>query len=123
MPILDIEIVLRPGETLTSDLAAALAQAAAGAFGASPGRTWVKLRSLPADHYAEDRGGPPEGVAPVFVKVLKAELPPATELRTEAARLTQAIARACNRPAENVHVLYEPGAQGRLAFGGELLRD
>ena len=37
-------------------------------------------------------------------------------------RLTGAIAAACGRPEENVHLVYEPPAKGRIAFGGELRR-
>jgi phenylpyruvate tautomerase PptA (4-oxalocrotonate tautomerase family) len=121
MPILEVEIVLRPGEVLADGLAAALADAAAGAMGTPVGRTWVRLGRIERSDYAEDGGGPPVGVFPVFVRVLKAERPSGDELRAEAARLTDAIARACMRPAENVHVLYEESARGRLAFGGDVV--
>jgi len=121
MPILDIEIVLRPGEALPPSLAADLAAAAAEAMGASPGRTWVKLSRFAAEDYAEDGAGPAEPVYPIFVRVLKAQRPMGAELQVEALRLTEAIARACNRPGANVHVLYEPHAEGRLAFGGQLV--
>ena len=121
MPILDIEIVLRHGEILLPDLAARLAEAAGEIFGSSPGRTWVKLRSLPPEQYAEDGDGPPPGVYPVFVSVLKAERPDGEMLRLEAGSLARAIGQVCNRPAENVHILYEADAKGRLAFGGEII--
>ena len=121
MPILDVEIVLAPRESLPPDLAASLADAAATALGTSPGGTWVKIRPLPHTGYAEDAGGPPEEVRPVFVRILKAALPSADAMQSEVTALTQAIARACNRPEANVHVLYEPEARGRLAFGGRLV--
>lgn len=121
MPVLDVEIVARPGETITDDLARRIADLAGEVFQTPPGRTWVKLRTLPAAHYAENGGGPPEGVYPVFVSVLKSQQPSQEEGTTEAAKLTTAIAQACGRPRENVHVLYLPAAAGRMAFGGRLV--
>lgn len=121
MPILDVEIVTRPGEQLPGDLAAAIAEQAAGVFGSPPQQTWVKLRALGPGMYAEN-GGAPEGAAPVFVSVLRAQLPAPEPLAAEAAALTAAVAEACGRPAELVHVVYLPSAAGRAAFGGLLVR-
>ena len=121
MPILDVEIVLRPGESLDAGLARDLADRAALVFATPPGRTWVKVRTLALEHYAENGGGPPPGIYPVFVSVLKANLPPPDRLAIEVAELTRAVARACGRPGENVHVLYEPEAAGRVSFGGKLV--
>jgi hypothetical protein len=117
MPILEVEVVGVP--EAPGGLAGVLADEAARAL-ASPGRTWVRLRVLPEDRYAEDGGGPPAGVRPVFVRVLRAELPARETLESEALLLAEAVARACRRPVENVHVLYEPPARGRVAFGGKL---
>ena len=121
MPILEVEIVLRPRETLPVDLVGQLADRAAAALGYQPGGTWVKLRPLPPEQYAEGGDGPPEGVYPVFVSVLKADLPQADQLAAEIANLTQAIAQVCDRPPESVHILYQRPARGRIAFGGRLL--
>jgi phenylpyruvate tautomerase PptA (4-oxalocrotonate tautomerase family) len=120
MPILTIEIVLRPGETLPSHLAADIADRAGEVFGSPPGRTWVKLRGIPVEHYAEN-GGAAEGVYPVFVSVLKSRYLPPDEMQTEVTRLTTAIAQASARPVENVHLVYEPAGAGRVAFGGNLV--
>lgn len=122
MPILEVELVTGPGEALPPDLAPRLAEAAAAAMSQPPGRTWVRLRMLPAGHYAEDGGGPPAGVRPVFVSVLKARRPAADALAEEAARLAAALAAVCGRPVENVHILYEEAAAGRIAFGGDLVQ-
>ncbi|MDF1500976.1 MAG: hypothetical protein P1P76_10950 [Anaerolineales bacterium] len=119
MPILDITLVLADELTLAEGTAKQLADAAAAVFQSTPGRTWVKLRTLTADQYAEDDGGPPEDVAPVFVSVLKASLDHQGALADEALALTEAIAQILNRPPENVHILYEPPAGGRIAFGGK----
>lgn len=121
MPILDVEIVAAPPPDRRRPMAMAIAEAAGDLFRAPPGETWVRLRDLPASDYAESGGGPPNGVRPVFVTVLKASLGPEDELATQAKQLTEAVARACERPEENVHVLFLPGGRGRIAFGGELV--
>ncbi|MCI0334447.1 MAG: hypothetical protein L0228_14610 [Planctomycetes bacterium] len=119
MPILDIEIVLRPGEALPADLAKTLAELATQVFGAAPGTIWVKLKTIDADNYAENGVGT-ETYHPVFVGVLKAKLPTLEQIQAEVTALTAVIAEACGRPQENVHVLYEPEGAGRIAFGGKL---
>ena len=121
MPILEVEVVLRPNEFLLSDLAARLAEAAAGALASPKGSVWVKLRTIQLTEYAEN-GELPEAVHPVFVRVLKSKVPRRGELEQEIARLTEALAQACERPAENVHVIYEPDGTGRVAFGGKLVK-
>jgi hypothetical protein len=60
-------------------------------------------------------------VYPVFVSVLKARLPSLGRLALEVAELTRAVAAVCHRPAENVHVVYQPEAAGRVSFGGRLV--
>ena len=118
MPILDVELT---GETPadSAGLARRIADAAGDVFGTPPSRTWVKLRSLHA--YAENGAGPPAGVQPVFVSVLLARPPEGEERAAQVEALTRALAEACARPVENVHVLYAPAAAGRVAFGGRLL--
>jgi len=121
MPILDVEIVLLPGEMVSSGLAAEIADRCGQVFGSPPGNTWVKLHLMPRDRYAENDGGPPDGACPVFVSVLKARLPAPEALSVEVGRLTAAIAQATGRPAEHVHIIYLPGGAGRVAFGGALV--
>jgi phenylpyruvate tautomerase PptA (4-oxalocrotonate tautomerase family) len=122
MPILDVEIVVRPNESLPRELAAELANRAGEIFGAPPGTTWVKVRSIARKNYAENGAGPPEGVFPVFVSVLKVKLPPPDTIQIEVVRLTEAIAQVCARPKENVHIVYLPEGAGRVAFGGKVVR-
>ncbi|MCI0743486.1 MAG: hypothetical protein L0Y72_31040 [Gemmataceae bacterium] len=119
MPILNIEIVLRPGEALPAELAKTLAERAAQVFGAAPGTVWVKLKTIDADNYAENGIGT-ETYHPVFVAVLKAKLPTPEQMQEEVTALSATIAEACDRPTEIVHVLYEPAGVGRIAFGGRL---
>jgi phenylpyruvate tautomerase PptA (4-oxalocrotonate tautomerase family) len=122
MPILEIEIVTRPAEVLRSDLAAEIADRAGEVFGSAPGATWVRVHALPAESYAENGGGPPAGVYPVFVSVLKSKLPDATGLEREARQLAETVGRTCSRHPENVHILYLPEGAGRVAFGGNVIR-
>jgi len=120
MPIIDIEIVLRPGEAIQSHMAAELAAQLGQIFESPQGGTWIKIRGLIASQYAEN-GQVGEEVYPVFVSVLKSRLPAPEDLQLEVKKLTAAVAQICGRPPENVHVLYEPEGQGRVAFGGKLV--
>jgi phenylpyruvate tautomerase PptA (4-oxalocrotonate tautomerase family) len=118
MPILDIEIVT--AEALADDLATRLADMAGEIFGSPPASTWVRLRALPPHQYAENRAGDPEGWRAIFVTVLKAQCPTGAALESEVRSLAEGVAKVCARPIEYVHVLYQPNAQGRIAFGGRL---
>jgi hypothetical protein len=122
MPLLEVEIVLAPGEELSGGLARSLAEEIGVIFASPPGRTWVRLHSLPSIGYAENGAGPPPGVYPVFVNVLKSEMPAGETLQAEIQALTSAIARLCSRPSQNVHIVYLPAAAGRVAFGGRLVQ-
>ena len=122
MPILDVEFVASDTDLNTQrDLTQSLADVAANVFGTPQGTVWVKLRFLPAAYYAEDHGKP-DGVYPVFVKVLKAYVPEETALESEISRLTKSVAAVLGRPEANVHIFYQPNAAGRTAFGGNLVR-
>lgn len=119
MPILDVHWVgALPADA--AELASQLADAAGDALGAAPGRVWVRLHPLQADHYAEN-GGPVQGALPLFVTLLHARPPTGTALQAEIASLTAALARASGRPAERVHLEYAPAGAGRMAFGGRLV--
>lgn len=119
MPILQVEIVGKG--SAAGGLARRIADAAAGVLKAPPGHVWVRLRYLPRANYAECGGALPAAIKPVFVDLLKAAAAPQKARLKEAAALARAIGKACARPAENVHIFYEPAARGRAAFGGELL--
>lgn len=116
MPIIEVEVV--GDEALREGLAGAVAEAVGHIFGSQPGGTWVRLRGLPTGQYAENGGGPPQGVRPVFVSVLKGGADGEEERRKEAGKLAEAIGAWCGRPADNVHILYLPPAAGRIFFGG-----
>lgn len=134
MPIVDIQIV----ESAESDVSPAFTQHIAdelgSIFNSGPQQTWVKLSLLPARCYAEnctdeshERGEvgvtvDKEFPAPVFVHVLKWKAGTPEQRQAEAQAISACVARACGRNVENVHVIFEPDAAGRIAFGGELVR-
>ncbi len=120
MPIVDVEIVVEKGESLPPDLAISLAEVIGAVLTAPPGRTWVRLRTLLRERYAE-HGGTPDDIRPVFVTVLKSQRPAGDAVRDEVARLTSEVARLIERSPDNVHILYEPDARGRIAFGGNFV--
>ena len=121
MPILDIEAVLFDHEIIDSNWALEIADAAGRIIDTPPGQTWVRIRGLPRSQYAENGTGDSPELRPVFVSVLKAQLPEVEDLRAEVEKLTVTIARIIGRPEENVHVLYLPPGSGRISFGGKLV--
>ena len=120
MPILDVEIVNESGELLEEDLAGQLADIAGEILESEKGGTWVKVRSLPREQYAEN-GGTADHIRPVFVSVLLRQRPSEDVMKNQIKKLSASFARVCGRPQENIHILYLPSAAGRIAFGGELV--
>ena len=119
MPILSVDLVLRPGEVIPASAARDLADVAGEMYGSEPGDTWVTIRELPADQYAENNS--PGGVYfPAFIHVLRMRLPDKLVLAAEAARLAELAGLALGRQTENVHIIFEPAGGGRVAFGGRL---
>jgi phenylpyruvate tautomerase PptA (4-oxalocrotonate tautomerase family) len=123
MPILDVEIISLTEDGKVEGLARRIADAASAVFRSKPGQTWVKLTVIPIERYAENAGGPPEGLLPVFVRVLERKVPRGSELQSEVQALTAAVAEASGRPVENVHLVFDSAAQGRVAFGGRIVAD
>lgn len=117
MPIVTVDIVTET--SLPGALSAELADSLAGVFGDPPSRTWVRLR--PLTDYAEGGGGPPPGISPVFVSIILAEPPQGQDRIDQAKSVAAAVAVVCERPAQNVHVIYEAPGAGRVAFGGDLI--
>ncbi|MEX0289392.1 MAG: 4-oxalocrotonate tautomerase family protein [Flavobacteriaceae bacterium] len=121
MPILEIEYIATKGELIPGDLAQRIADAAESIFNSPKGTIWIKLRQLEADGYAENGIPSTSTPRPVFAKVLKRKAGDESTLRGEAMALARCIAQQMDRDVENIHIIYEASAQGRIAFGGELL--
>lgn len=121
MPILDVTVVLRDGETPAPDLSRRLADAAGRVFGAAPGTVWVALHTLPADRYAENDTMAADTPQPVLVRVLKSTDDTPDARAAEAAALAAALAACMARDTARVHLIYEPAGNGRVAFGGRIV--
>jgi phenylpyruvate tautomerase PptA (4-oxalocrotonate tautomerase family) len=124
MPLIEVERVMPEGvDAAPPGLAQALADAAGRALGSPAGRTWVRLRALPATAYAENGVDALDADAlPVFVTVLHAHPPAGDALAAQVRELTDALARALGIDALRVHVQIAPPGAGRQAFGGALVR-
>lgn len=120
MPILSIEIVGKRGD-YPAGMASRLADAAGAFYRSEAGHTWVRLRWLDPEDYAENEGGPYADVRPVFVSVIEAHPPEDAERARQAVALATVVGEACGQTAEHVHVIYEPPGAGRVAFGGHLV--
>ena len=120
MPIVDIEILLKPDETLASEMVSALADRLGMIFGSPKNGTWVKVHQIAAHHYAENQGKEQE-VYPIFVSVLKSRLPAGDEMQKEVDAISDMVAQICHRPPSLVHVIYQPEGKGRIAFGGKVV--
>ena len=121
MPIFDIELV--GDDVQSAGTVQKLADDLGELLGSNKAGTWVRLHYLPRIQYAENDTGIDESVRPVFVSVLKARLEDEDRLATEATAIAGKVSELLERPMQNIHVLFQPDAAGRIAFGGVLLRD
>lgn len=122
MPIVTVELVGDEQRDRGSSLAQRLAHVIAKALHSPPGQTWVRVRWLRRDDYAENETPVRVGDLPVFVHVMKRLAPAGAELQAEVSALTEVIAREVGRSPSLVHVEYAPSAAGRMAFGGKLVQ-
>jgi phenylpyruvate tautomerase PptA (4-oxalocrotonate tautomerase family) len=122
MPIVDIEVVCASELDFAVVSAPQLASALGDVFGTAPGRTWVRVHSLPSASYAENDSPVAAGELPVFVTVLHSHPPQGDARGKEAMEVTRCVASCLERPPERVHVQYAPAAAGRQAFGGRLIQ-
>ncbi len=121
MPIVDVELVAGPDEMPAVGLAQSLADAVGRSLDSPPGQTWVRLRVLARECYAENGSSLDDAALPVFVTVLKRQPAATVELAGEIAALTNTIAQWVGRPMTCVHIEYETAAIGRVSFGGRLV--
>lgn len=122
MPVITVQLVGARDDTLPEALAQRLADRLGQALAAAPGTVWVKLETLPPHRYAENGPTLADGERPVFVAVLLHTVPEASTLALRARAIAGAVAEATGRDPGRVHVVFEPAAAGRIAFGGELMR-
>ena len=122
MPIVTVEVVTGGTGAMAQSLAQSLADAIGGALESPPGQTWVRVRSIARDQYAENEARLDAAELPVFVTILKKQTPQRAELEREVVALTAAVAQVVARPATCVHIEYAPAGVGRLAFGGVLVQ-
>ena len=121
MPIVTVEFVSDSDHPIRDGLAQALADAVGHVLGTPSGQTWVRLRSLRPNQYAENGAHLEPCEFPVFVTLLE-RLPPAgAELQAQVTYLTEAIAKVVGRPGGCVHIEYASAARGRVSFGGRLV--
>lgn len=126
MPIITIETLsdelLSDEDALpTPDQLQTLADALGELFGSRPSGTWVKARQQQRAYYAENLTELHRDSRPVIVEILKSDEEPAEDLAIEAAAVCALVAQVLDRRTENVHVIYQPAARGRVAFGGKLV--
>jgi len=124
LPIVDVEIVTDGVDVDDGDVSAGLAQTLADdigeCLGAAVGTTWVRLRTLPRQRYAESGGGP-SGPPPIFVTVLSRRRPEGARMSAIVAEVTAVVAGRTGRPSDRVHVVFDADAAGRVAFGGRIV--
>lgn len=119
MPILTVEIAADHG--LRAGLARDLADRAGDIFETGPGQTWVRIRVLAAEMCAEN--GTEDPPQPVFVTVVMWKLPTVEERAQNATDLASAFAAAIGCSADDIHIIFEPDGNERVAFGGKLVTD
>jgi phenylpyruvate tautomerase PptA (4-oxalocrotonate tautomerase family) len=121
--VLEVELIGEVASETRRGLAARIAEGVAEVLGARPQSVWVRLRYTPLADYAENGASGESGQTPlpVFVTLIKRAWADGDEMKREASALAAAVGAACHRPAEEVHLFYEPPGRGRVAFGGKLV--
>jgi len=119
MPILQIDIVGEE-EQFRRDLAQLIADKVGEALHSREQGTWVRLEFVPPHLYAEN-GCRDERQQPVIASLIQSVNPEQHLLVHQIVAITGAIAEATQIPSENVHLIVEPAATGRVAFGGTLV--
>lgn len=121
MPIIFVDLVRDSSLPHKPGLAASLADGLASVLGKDPERTWVRLKYVEPGEYAEGGGGPGPEVMPVFVRLVLARLPDMDQRQRLASEIAGKVGELLGRPYQNVHIIFEPEATGRVAFGGKLV--
>ncbi len=119
MPIFHVDVLTgdrlpRVAPDLANDLGALMR--------AEPGHVWVRLSACHPEDYGENAVAASDVPRWVHVRVILRAVPPEPELAELASQITRIVAQRLEREPDNVHVLFEPPAAGRIAFSGELVR-
>ncbi len=117
MPILDFEFI---GGEPTDHLAQKLADSTGEIFGSAPGHTWVKIKFIPTNQYAESNVLFETG--PVFVSVLLRQTPELVEKEKLSKKLCKVVGEITGRADENIHIIFLPEGFNSVAFGGNLVK-
>ncbi|MFT5012745.1 MAG: hypothetical protein ACI9HY_001887 [Planctomycetaceae bacterium] len=121
MRIVSIEAVLSRDKVFSREAIQQVADDLGRYWQTSTGQTWVKVRYLPSGQYAKNGSG--SVPQPTFVEVLQRQLPAQEPLVSQVSEIPQIVSEALSRRAENVHIIYLSEGAGRVAFGGELVRN
>ena len=90
-------------------------------FGSGPSGTWVRARQQQRAFYAENLVEVDQAMRPVIVEILKSQLGTEQERAAEAEAVCMLVAEILDRNTDNVHIIFQPEARGRIAFGGKLV--
>jgi phenylpyruvate tautomerase PptA (4-oxalocrotonate tautomerase family) len=113
VPVLRVCIVGQ--RDIAPDVAQRLADGAGQILNAPAGATWVTIDGLPASRYAEN--GVVDPPQPVFIHLLLKH--GVAQLQSGQIQSLCALAQAVlGVPEQNVHVVVDPAAAGRVHFGG-----
>ena len=118
MPVVTVDVV--GIETVPTGWAGRLADAIGEVLGSAAGGSWVTVHPIPTESYAENRTTVAQ---PVMIRVLERVRPDPNEVEERARAIVGAVSGIVGRPPENIHVIYEDSAVGRVAFGGRLVRE
>jgi phenylpyruvate tautomerase PptA (4-oxalocrotonate tautomerase family) len=121
MPVVTVEFVSDSDHPIREGLAQALADAIGRVLATPPGHTWVRLRALQSNQYAENDTHLEATSLPVFITVMVRIPPAGAELSAQIAALTQAVAQVFGRPGSCIHIEYASAGSGRVSFGGRLV--
>lgn len=122
MAIVDIELVIQEGRDsyLSQEQTRSIANTLGRIFETKPNRTWVRIRYLPSEQYAENEAPEGPAVLPTFITILKNRPPEPGLMASQMLAIAQGLSPIINRPAGSIHILYEASALGRLGVGGIL---
>lgn len=121
MPVVTVEFVSDSDHPMREGLAQALADAVGRVLATPRGQTWVRLRALQPNQYAENDTHLEATQLPVFITLLVRIPPAGAELQAQITSLTQAVAQVFGRPIGCVHIEYASAGSGRVSFGGKLV--